>query len=180
MELRLREASATAKPTDAELAAFLQQNPERFTIPSKVGFTHIYFNHKNDRLKAKSDAERVLAALRAKKHPPERAPERGERFMLQADYPPKSQQELAELFGPRFASAVLELTPGSWEGPIGSSFGYHIVRVTERTPPRMPALDEVRERVAAALIESRRRAAEAAQYAALRQRYKVVIEDATR
>jgi hypothetical protein len=177
MELRLRDASATAKPTDAELAEFLQNNAERFEVPAKVGFSHIYFNHKNDRLRAKADAEKVLSAIRARKHPPERAPERGERFMLPSDYAPKSRQELAELFGPQFVNEVFALSPGQWEGPIASSHGYHLVRVTERTEPRKPTLDEVHDRVAADLTASRRRDAEAAQYAALRARYKIVVED---
>jgi len=50
------------------------------------------------------------------------------------------------------------------------------VRIIERTDSRVPALDEVRERVAAELVASRRRAAEAAQYAAVKSRYKVVID----
>jgi peptidyl-prolyl cis-trans isomerase C len=176
MELRLRNADTPAKPTEAELADYLQRSADEFKIPAKVAFTHIYFNHKKDRVKAKADAEKVLIALRAKKHPPEREPQLGERFFLPADFNPKSKLELAELFGPQFAGALFELTPGQWEGPIASSYGYHLVRITEHTEPRMPAFDDVRDRVAAELVASRRRAAEAAQYAALRSRYKVVIE----
>jgi len=176
MELKLRNADTPAKPTEAELANYLQRNADDFKIPAKVGFTHIYFNHKNSRVKAKADAEKVLVALKTKKHPPERAPQLGERFFLPADFIPKSKSELAELLGPQFAGAMFELTPGEWEGPIASSYGYHLVRITERTDSRVPALDEVRDRVAVELVASRRRAADAAQYAAVRSRYKVVID----
>jgi hypothetical protein len=176
MELRLRNADTPAKPTEAELADFLQRNADEFKIPAKVAFTQIYFNHRNNRVKAKADAEKVLIALRAKKHPPERAPQLGERFFLPADFILKSKSELAELLGPQFAGAMFELPTEQWEGPVASSYGYHLVRITERTDSRVPALDEVRDRVVAELVASRRRAAEAAQYAALRSRYKVVIE----
>jgi len=66
MELTLRKADTPAKPTEAELADYLQRNADDFKIPAKVGFTHIYFNHKNSRVKAKADAEKVLIALKAK------------------------------------------------------------------------------------------------------------------
>jgi peptidyl-prolyl cis-trans isomerase C len=176
MELTLRNADTPTKPTEAELADYLQRHADEFKIPAKVAFTHIYFNHKNTRVKAKADAEKVLLALKAKKHPSERAPQLGERFFLPADFTSKSKSELAELLGPQFAGAMFELTPGQWEGPIASSYGYHVVRITERTDSRVPALDEMRDRVAAELTASRRRAAEAAQYAALRSRYEVVID----
>jgi peptidyl-prolyl cis-trans isomerase C len=179
MELRLRNADTPTKPTEAELTDYLQRNADEFKIPAKVAFTHVYFNHKKDRVKAKADAEKVLIALRAKKHPPDRASQMGESFFLPADFNPKSKLELAELFGPQFADVMFELTPGQWEGPIASSYGYHLVRITERTEPRMSTMDEVRDRVAAELVASRGRAAEVAQYSALRSRYKIVIEQST-
>ncbi|MEK7786198.1 MAG: peptidylprolyl isomerase [Chloroflexota bacterium] len=51
------------------------------------------------------------------------------------------------------------LAPGAWSAPIRSSFGLHLVRVTERAPGRVPALGEVRGRVLAELQAERRRGA---------------------
>ncbi len=97
--------------------------------------------------------------------------------MLQYDYPSRSQQDLRELFGTAFAESVFELELGSWHGPVESSYGVHLVLVRERTEPRMPSLSEVRARLRADLLDQRRREMNEAFYAALRERYEVVVKE---
>ena len=99
--------------------------------------------------------------------------------MLQSDYPSRSQQDLRELFGTAFAESVFELEPGSWHGPVESSYGVHLVLVRERTESRMPSLSEVRDRVKTDLLDRRRREMNEAFYAALRERYEVVVGERT-
>ena len=99
--------------------------------------------------------------------------------MLQNDYPSRSQRELRELFGAAFAESVFELEPGSWQGPVESSYGVHLVLVRDRTEPRLPDLSEVRDRVKVDLLDKRQREMNDAFYAALRERYEVVVAEPT-
>ena len=84
-----------------------------------------------------------------------------------------SQAQLAATFGPAFTSAVFELAPGGWTGPLGSSFGLHLVRVLERIEQRDADLSQVRAAVRDALLSERAEAAVAQQIASLRGQYEV-------
>ena len=56
-------------------------------------------------------------------------------------------QTVTEQFGDQFAKAVFVLKPGAWHGPFASSFGLHLVRVTEAKPARQLAFSEVEPQV---------------------------------
>ena len=59
--------------------------------------------------------------------------------MLQEYYGDRTSEQLAKDFGPQFAQTVVHLQPGSWQGPIESGFGWHLVFVQSFVPGRAPA-----------------------------------------
>ena len=68
------------------------------------------------------------------------------------------------------------MKPGDWQGPVKSSFGLHLVRITQVVPGRVPPLAAVRQRVEndwrdATLSERQDRA-----YQALLDGYRVRIQ----
>lgn len=173
----LAEDAATERPaTRAELERFFTANAERYRLPARLTFTHVYFSTDRRGEAARADAERVLVTLR-RAGAPARAPDLGDRFMLQYDFAERAPDEVAQLFGGMFAESLFALpqTP-DWQGPVTSSFGLHLVRVIARTPGRMPALDEVAAAVGQDYDLERRNAANARRYAALRDRYTVRID----
>jgi len=80
------------------------------------------------------------------------------------------------IFGAAFASALPGLEIGDWQGPIGSGYGLHLVRLSERVEGRRPSLDEVRSAVRRDWGEARRREANEAMFRELRERYVVIVE----
>ncbi len=54
---------------------------------------------------------------------------------------------------PPFDEVVKDLGPGQTGGPILSEFGYHIVKVVEKTEARTPTLEEMRDRLKAYLTQ---------------------------
>ncbi|HHY33594.1 MAG TPA: foldase [Firmicutes bacterium] len=48
---------------------------------------------------------------------------------------------------PAFEKAAFALKVGETSGPVKSSFGYHIIRVEDRKPERIPPLEEVRDKI---------------------------------
>ena len=64
--------------------------------------------------------------------------------------------DVAKTFGPGFARALFQLTPGAWAGPIESGYGWHLVWVDALTPARAPAFEEVEPDVKTAWIEEQR------------------------
>ena len=57
-----------------------------------------------------------------------------------------------------------------------SGYGLHLVLIRERTEPRMPDLDQVRDEVEREWLEARRQANNKEIYRQLRERYIVVVE----
>ena len=47
--------------------------------------------------------------------------------MFQEYYRDRAPEQLAKEFGPQFALAVAKLEPGSWQGPVQSGLGWHLV-----------------------------------------------------
>ena len=68
-------------------------------------------------------------------------------FMFQDYYRDRAPDYLGKEFGPQFAKAVEQLTPGSWQGPIESGFGWHLVFVDTVIPGHraITTWDEFRE-----------------------------------
>jgi hypothetical protein len=156
LELQAIAWARASEPTDAELAARLAREPERFAQPARIRLVHVFLSR--DRRGASLEAadralERKLTGL-----PPERAAALGDPFALGAQLPPRTRAELAASFGDGFARAVDGLPPGRWSGPIASSFGLHRVFVQERTPARAATLEQVRSALREEVFAERARA----------------------
>ena len=83
---------------------------------------------------------------------------------------------VARDFGPSFAAALEKVPVGEWVGPIGSSFGAHCARVSDRTPAVMPQLTAVRDQVEREWENERRQRARNDAYTKMRGEYQVSIE----
>ena len=63
-----------------------------------------------------------------------------------------------------------------WMGPVPSGFGVHLVYVGKRIDARLPALEEIRDKVASEWSAQRCRESNEAIYRKWREGYKVTIE----
>src|SRR6266496_2164770 len=61
-----------------------------------------------------------------------------DRFMFQDYYGDRTPSAIAKEFGPQFAVALEKVNPSSWQGPIESGFGWHLVFVNSVIPGRLP------------------------------------------
>ncbi|MEE4175275.1 MAG: peptidylprolyl isomerase [Xanthomonadales bacterium] len=171
LEVLLDDLSAEADPGDAALEAFLETNGERFAEPARLSFRQVYLNPAQHADPA-AEAQRLLGLLRNGADPDQL----GDISMLIPGLDAASRDGIARQFGEDFAEALLALEPGGWRGPVRSSFGLHLVRVTQRQPARQPALAEIRDAVLAEWRDQRRREAKEQAYQRLRERYDVVME----
>jgi peptidyl-prolyl cis-trans isomerase C len=173
MSFLLEGSTPLPMPTEAELAAWLAAHPERYAAPARVSIEHVYAAHGP----AGDETARVagwMPALAGGADPGTL----GEPFLRGNVLAARSEENLAVLFGAEFAAAVMALPEGTWQGPIQSRYGAHAVRVTERRPGEVPALDAVRERVTRDWRAARRDALDAEALAELRARWTVRREGA--
>ena len=101
----------------------------------------------------------------------------GDRFLYQYRFDRQSPSQIARIFGSAFSERIATLDLGEWRGPVASGYGFHLVRVSERTEPRQPALPEVRDKVRWDVIAERRQQIDSAFYEELRGRYQVTIDE---
>jgi peptidyl-prolyl cis-trans isomerase C len=173
----LSQEVASAEPSESELKEFSSRNREKFRVPAQVAFSHIYFSISKRGPAAETDAVSALATLRSKKSR-SKGSSLGDTFMLQSEYPAQTQEEIKGLFGDAFARRLFQFRSGQWEGPIRSSYGFHLVRISQYMPSRLPELLEVRNQVVTDFKNQRLQHASEAYYARLRSRYRVDVDDA--
>ena len=173
MQFISEDVTQLAEPAEAELRTFLAGHAERFRAPWQVSFAQVYLSPDRRGQDAWTDAERMLRALNTGRSDPAEA---GDPFLLEQDYRGLAAQDVERLFGQAFAARVAELPVGRWAGPVESGYGLHLVFVHERTPARLPDLDEIRDAVTREWRAARREEANRAFYEALRARYEVTVE----
>lgn len=175
IEFLSEDLAVQAEPDDVELANFLAADPQRYRVPARFSFAHVYLSRDLRGDAVFGDAERVLAELRSAS-PESLTSGLGDRFMLQYEYVRKSEVEIGRLFGSGFGERLAVLEIGDWQGPIESGYGLHLVRVEERLDSRLPALAEIRGKVEGDYLTERRREANSAFYRGLRARYEIEVE----
>ena len=164
------------EPTEADLRSFLSDNPVKFTVPATIFFSQIYLDPNRRGQGVYEDAKKLLTQL----HDPQGVTDvtsKGDRSLLPYDYSEERETELASLFGKSFAAQLFALQVGSWQGPLTSGYGVHVVYVKSRSEARLPPLAEIRERVSRAWRAVKARHANETFYQSLRQHYKIVIKD---
>ncbi|MBT8129156.1 MAG: peptidyl-prolyl cis-trans isomerase [Gammaproteobacteria bacterium] len=164
------------EPTDGELQKFLDAHPDKFSEPARTSFIQVYFNADRRGDKVTADARQLLSELVAGQAAIE-SDDLGDPFMFGSGFDNQSDQQLARMFGSEFALALDSVDAGSWQGPITSAYGLHLVNIKQRTEARLPALGEVRDSVLYEVLAERRQQANQAFYKALRERYQVIVEE---
>ena len=153
LELRADAWARASEPSEAELAALLARESERFALPERTRLSHVFLARDRHGA-ALAAADRALARRLASLAPTSGAG-LGDPFLLGNDLAPRTRAELAASFGEPFARAVADLPAGRWSGVIASSYGWHRVLVHERTPGRPARLAEVRAAVREAVFAER-------------------------
>ncbi len=172
LEVLGEEGRTQAAPDDAELTAWLQKNAERYARPPVFSYQQLMFDPVRHGASLEDDFRAALARLNAGADPAGL----GDSTLLPARASDVPLDQLARDYGEDFATAVAALPVGSWQGPVPSGFGVHIVRVDSRADGAAATLDEVRAAVERDWENERRKSASEAWYQQLRSNYKVSIE----
>ena len=176
LEFLVEDAAGATPATDAELQAYLDAHPDAFRVEPQASFRQVFIEATRGD-DAQGRAQALLQRLAAM-GPDADLDGLGDSIMLESDVSLGRESDIARLFGDEFAARVVTLEPGSWQGPIQSGYGLHLVLVRERVEGRMPSLEEVRPMVERELLGQRRREQLAAMYDELLQKYSVTFEGA--
>jgi len=145
MRFLVEDTTPVPEPEDAALRAWIADHAANYAEPPHLSFEHRFFSRGKRGAHLARDAEAAAEELMASPDASIEADSfpRGE---LVDDQTPAS---IARAFGTAFADRILELPVGHWSGPIESSYGLHVVRLTVRVEGEPPSLEAVRDRARA-------------------------------
>ncbi len=175
MQFLTEDVAAAREPTTDELKGWFEANSAKFAQPPRLSLRHLYFSPDRRGARARDDAQKALAQLASQPVDTAAAGALADPFMFQDYYRDRSREFLGKEFGAPFAVAVAKLPPGSWQGPIESGFGWHLVFVDTVVPGRVPAFEEVEADVRTAWLREVKALAWAKSYKKMRETYTVLL-----
>lgn len=175
MDFLAADVAALEDPSDAVLAAWFQQNPAPFAVPPHASFRHLYFSLDKHGGASRESAAAALVQIAGKSPDAPDVAKVADPFMFQNRYGDATPDQMAKEFGPDFANVLFQLKPGSWQGPVQSGYGWHLVWIDSIDPGRVPAFEEVKPQVKSAWIDERYREVKRAALDEMKSRYAVTI-----
>jgi peptidyl-prolyl cis-trans isomerase C len=175
MQFLAEDVAAAHQPSAAELKSWFEKNSGKFALPSRYSFRHLYFSTDRRGQRAQADAAAILRKLAGQPADSKLAAPLADRFMFQDYYADRAPSAIAKEFGPPFALALAKAKPGSWQGPIESGFGWHLVFVDTAIPGRVPAMEEVESEVRTAWLNEQKETAWQKAWAGMRAKYTVLL-----
>lgn len=155
--LSLDQIASTMEPGEDEIKALYEEQKSQLTTPERRKVSHILITtdseHPEDDPKALEKAQQIHQRLA-----------KGEDFAKVAKE--LSQDKLSAEKGgdlgfisrdamePNFADAAFSLAKGALSEPVKTSFGYHLIKVTELEPASTKRYEEVRDELAKSLKRS--------------------------
>jgi hypothetical protein len=175
MQFLAEDVAAAREPSMAELRSWFEKNSAKFAQPPRLSFRHLYFSPDRRGSRARDDAQQALAKLAGAPVDAKVAGSLADPFMFQEYYRDRAPEFLGKEMGPQFALAVAKLPTGSWQGPVESGFGWHLVFVDTVIPGRVPAFEEVEADVRIAWLGEQKAQAWQNAYKKMRANYTVLL-----
>jgi hypothetical protein len=175
MEFLAEDVSGLREPAPDELRSWYAKHGERFAMPGRRSFRHLYFSQDRRGERAREGAAQAIKRLDGV--PVDAAGGRGlaDPFMFQDYYAERTPDQVAAVFGVKFAEVLFQLEPGAWQGPVESGLGWHLVWVVSTAPGRVPTFEEVDAAVRTAWMDEQRADARRRAFEAMAARYQVIL-----
>ena len=173
MEFLFKDLSEMTEPTEDDLRNYYTENRAKYEMPPQVTFSQVYFSI--DR-RGVDGAKQAAQALTKEGHDPSKASTLGDASMLSPECVQCSTREIINRFGTDFVKAVEDLEPGSWYGPIRSTYGFHAVYIYARQEAILPKLENIIDRVRNDWMFENQEENKRRVYKEIRSRYRVLVE----
>lgn len=157
------------QPTTSELSQYYTENTARYESMATVSTDEMVLNTDEplsdavtSLLQQGADAEAVIALTPGNVSP----------------LPNANYLDLSNIFSAEYADRVFAASIGEWVGPFPSNRGQHWLRVQEINPARIPALEEITDRVRIDWISEKEEERLQAEIDKLWDRYTILINAA--
>jgi peptidyl-prolyl cis-trans isomerase C len=174
MEFLSEDMASAHEPSTDELKAWYANNSQKFALADRAAFRHLFFGFDRRGQNARTDALAALNKIAGKSEDSPLGRELADPFMFQDYYGDRAPDQLAKEFGPAFAIGLYKLKPKTWQGPIESGYGWHLVWIESIMPGRIPAFEEVEPAVKTAWLADQKAMEWQKAYSKMREKYEVL------
>lgn len=157
-------------PSEDQLNRYLQENQDKFRLDPTISLRQVYFQYDN-----KNDAIDIMQKLNNGVKVNEN--KMGTVSMLQEVFKDETYRNIERVFGREFADAVFKLETKSWQGPVESAYGWHIVYISKITQGYVPELKEIWDQVEREWTLERKNELKEIQYSNLKEKYNIRFEN---
>ena len=173
MEFFSSDLADLAQPSEEELLQYMSVHKEMFRSPGKVNFAQIYIDPSKHKLQTYSQT--LLDTLRSKKNEVDIGALTDSNMLKQA-YAGESEYSLKKVFGEIFVKELFALPVQTWQGPILSNYGEHLIFIHSITRSQQESLNLVRDKVVMEYKAQKRKEMDKVFYENLRKSYDVTVE----
>jgi peptidyl-prolyl cis-trans isomerase C len=173
MEFLFKDLSAMTEPTEDDLRTYFFENRRKYEASPQVTFAQVYFSVEN---RGVEGAKQAAQALIKEDGDPNKVSTLGDATILSPGCRQCGEKEIRNRFGTDFAAAVKNLKPGSWNGPVKSTYGYHAVYIHERQDTKLPKFRDIIDRIKNDWMSAKREEYTLRVYGEIRSRYRVLLE----
>jgi hypothetical protein len=168
-----------SEPTDDQVVEYFDENTDKYTIPGRIDFVHIFFSIVNTDLdNLKKRAEKLKNRLNRNSTLTEKYFELGDPFILPYEYNNISIDEVERKFGrSELSNELFSQQINEWVGPYLSTYGMHLAFIKNMQEPTMPDFEEVKEKIKSEIAEERNRKAYKDFLTELRKKYSIQYSD---
>jgi peptidyl-prolyl cis-trans isomerase C len=143
----LQEAMPEVRVTDEEVAAYFREHPEEFQLDEEITLRQILVPTMNEARDVQRRLIKEPKSFETLARGVSRSPEAPSGGLMgtftRGQLPPELEK------------AAFALAPGATSEIIGTSLGYHILRVEARQPARSAGLEEAQSRIRARLVRDK-------------------------
>jgi parvulin-like peptidyl-prolyl isomerase len=165
------EDADAREPSETQLRAYYAGTAERYAAPAKVSFQQVFFS--GDR--PNGGAQRAAAQALHRAEEGGRDDPSGDPFVFPLAYEDANLPDLVRDYGPAFVKLLGAAPVGSWQGPVVTPYGWHLVKVSARRQGQAASFEAVRDQVREAYLAQRRDTDRATFLQGLRRKYRVVV-----
>ena len=158
-------------PSEKQISETFDGRKKEFQRPNKYTLQHLYFPQRKS-----SNLSSAMNVIKTENMTPEEARKLSFPFLPGYKFVRQSGEQLSRRFGYEFTKNLqaLDLSPNKWFGPIGSTYGQHLVWIDEIELARDAVLSEVRSELVRDLERNAYKDALAAELDKLRMKYEYI------
>ena len=170
------DLASLEEPEDTILNAFLTTHADDYLRPARFSFKQVFLNTSKRGASAQTDAANLLKQLKKNDR---NAAELGDSLMVAHQFTDVAEHDVSRSLGDDFLKAITTTPKGSWQGPVKSGFGLHLVRIDNREQQMQAELSEVRDAVLRDWKSEKLKLTNEAVYNSMRSQYKISVESET-